>query len=185
VRFVETELRGVILVEIDVFPDARGHFFEISHAKKYAEGGITTPFVQSNFSRSSRGTLRGLHYQLHQPQGKLVTVVEGTIFDVAVDIQVGSPTFGRFVCYELSVENKRQLYIPPGYAHGFCALTDTVGVVYNCTDFYSPKGERGILWSDPAIGIPWPVPRPLLSPKDAAYKTLADMAGELPIYRPA
>lgn len=182
-RFIETALKGVVLVEIDVFPDERGHFFEISHAKKYAEGGIAAPFVQSNFSRSSRGTLRGLHYQLHQPQGKLVTVVEGTIFDVAVDIQVGSPTFGQYVCYELSVESKRQLYIPPGYAHGFCALTDTVGVVYNCTDFYSPKDERGILWSDPAIGIAWPVKQPLLSPKDAAYKTLADMVGELPVYR--
>ena len=184
-RFIETALKGVVLIEIDVFPDERGHFFEISHAKKYAEGGIEAPFVQSNFSRSCRGTLRGLHYQLQQPQGKLVTVVEGTIFDVAVDIQVGSPTFGQYVCYELSVENKRQLYIPPGYAHGFCALTDTVGVVYNCTDFYSPKDERGILWSDPAIGIAWPVKQPLLSPKDAAYKTLADMAGELPVYRPA
>ncbi|MFM8552344.1 MAG: dTDP-4-dehydrorhamnose 3,5-epimerase [Nitrospiraceae bacterium] len=184
-RFVETALPGVILVEIDVFPDARGLFFEISHAKKYAEGGITAPFVQYNFSRSSLNTLRGLHYQLQQPQGKLVTVVEGAIFDVAVDIRVGSPMFGRFVCYELSVANKRQLYIPPGYAHGFCALTDQVGVVYNCTDFYSPKGERGILWSDPAIGIPWPVRQPLLSPKDAVYRTLADMAGELPVYRPA
>ncbi|MDE3019587.1 MAG: dTDP-4-dehydrorhamnose 3,5-epimerase [Nitrospirota bacterium] len=184
-RFIETALKGVVLIEIDVFPDERGHFFEISHAKKYAEGGIAAPFVQSNFSRSCRGTLRGLHYQLQQPQGKLVTVVEGTIFDVAVDIQVGSPTFGQYVCYELSVENKRQLYIPPGYAHGVCALTDTVGVVYNCTDFYSPKDERGILWSDPAIGIAWPVKQPLLSPKDAAYKTLADMAGELPVYRPA
>ncbi len=184
-RFIETALKGVVLVEIDVFPDERGHFFEISHAQKYAAGGITVPFVQSNFSRSSRGTLRGLHYQLQQPQGKLVTVVEGAIFDVAVDIQVGSPTFGRFVCYELSVESKRQLYIPPGYAHGFCALTDTVGVVYNCTDFYSPKDERGVLWSDPAIGIAWPVKQPLLSPKDAAYKTLADMVGELPVYRSA
>jgi len=184
-RFVETALPGVVLIDIDVFPDARGHFFEISHAKKYAEGGIAASFVQSNFSRSCRGTLRGLHYQLHRPQGKLVTVVEGTIFDVAVDIQVGSPTFGRFVCYELSVENKRQLYIPPGYAHGFCALTDSVGVVYNCTDFYSPQNERGIIWNDAAIGIPWPVAHPLLSPKDAAYKTLAGMAGELPVYRPS
>jgi dTDP-4-dehydrorhamnose 3,5-epimerase len=183
VRFLETALNGVVLIELDVFPDPRGFFLEICHAKKYAEGGILEPFVQANFSRSSRGALRGLHYQLAHAQGKLVTVVEGTIFDVAVDIRRGSPTFGKHVGVELSVENKRQLYIPPGFAHGFCALSETVGVIYNCTDFYSPKDERGIIWNDPAIAISWPIAQPLLSPKDTAYKSLADMTADLPLYR--
>jgi len=181
-RFIETELKGVVLVELDVFHDPRGYFLEICHAKKYAEGGITAPFVQANFSRSSDGTLRGLHYQLDHAQGKLVTVVEGGIYDVAVDIRVGSPTFGKWISVELSVDSRRQLYIPPGFAHGFCALSETVGVVYNCTDFYSPKDERGIIWNDPALGISWPVTHPLLSAKDAAYKTLADMRGQLPVF---
>jgi dTDP-4-dehydrorhamnose 3,5-epimerase len=183
VRFLETALQGVVLIELDVFSDPRGIFLEVFHARKYAEGGIRAPFVQANFSRSSRGALRGLHYQLDHAQGKLMTVVEGAIFDVAVDIRRGSPTFGKYVGVELSVDNKRQLYIPPGFAHGFCALSETAGVVYNCTDFYSPKDERGIIWNDPAVAISWPITQPQLSPKDAAYKTLAEMAAELPDYR--
>ncbi len=181
-RFIETSLRGVILVEIDVFPDPRGFFLEICHARKYADGGIAGPFVQSNFSRSVQGTLRGLHYQIRQAQGKLVSVVEGSVFDVAVDIRRGSPTFGKWFGTELSVENRRQLYIPIGFAHGFCVLSETAGMVYNCTDFYSPKDERGIIWNDPALGITWPIAHPLLSTKDQAYRTLAEMADELPVY---
>lgn len=181
-RFVETALKGVILIEPDVFRDARGLFLETYHARKYAEGGIPEPFVQDNYSLSVQGTLRGLHYQLHHAQGKLVAVVEGAVFDVAVDIRRGSPTFGQWVGVELSAENKRQLYVPPGFAHGFCVTSATAGVTYKVTDFYAPQDERGILWSDPAIGIRWPVARPLLSPKDQAYKPLAEMMGELPLY---
>lgn len=179
---METALEGVILIEIDVFPDPRGFFLEICHAKKYADGGIAGPFVQSNFSKSVRGTLRGLHYQIKHAQGKLVSVVEGRVFDVAVDIRRGSPTFGKWFGTELSVENRRQLYIPVGFAHGFCVLSETAGMVYNCTDFYSSQDERGIIWNDPTLGIAWPVAHPLLSTKDQAYKTLAEMAGELPVY---
>ncbi len=181
-RFLEMELKGVILVEPDVFEDPRGLFLETYHAEKYAAGGIRGPFVQDNFSRSVRGTLRGLHYQLKQAQGKLVTVVEGMVFDVAVDIRTGSPTFGRWVGVELSAENIRQLYIPPGFAHGFCVVSAAAGLTYKCTALYSPQDERGIIWNDRTIGIRWPVPHPLLSTKDLAYKTLAEMTGELPAY---
>lgn len=181
-RFIETELRGVILVEPDVFQDRRGHFLETYHEKKYAGAGIPGPFVQDNFSRSVRGTLRGLHYQLKHAQGKLVMAVEGAVFDVSVDIRNGSPTFGKWVGLELSAENKRQLYIPPGFAHGFCVLSDVASVVYKCTNFYASEDERGIIWNDRTLGIRWPVQHPLLSSKDEAYKTLADMASELPVY---
>jgi dTDP-4-dehydrorhamnose 3,5-epimerase len=182
VRFLETELKGIILIEPDVFQDARGYFLETYHAKKYAQGGIPGPFVQDNLSRSVRGTLRGLHYQLRNAQGKLVMVSEGTVFDVAVDIRKGSPTFGKWLGVELSSENKRQLYIPPGFAHGFCVLSETASFYYKCTDFYSSQDERGIIWNDRTIGISWPVTQPLLSPKDQAYKSLTDMAAELPSY---
>jgi dTDP-4-dehydrorhamnose 3,5-epimerase len=182
VRTVECEIPGVLLIEPDVFEDARGCFLETFHAKRYAAAGIPGPFVQENFSFSVRGTLRGLHYQLRQPQGKLVMVLAGEVFDVAVDIRKGSPTFGKWVGMRLSSQNMRQLYIPPGFAHGFCVLSDTAGMTYKCTDFYAPHDERGINWNDPTLGIRWPVSAPLLSPKDQAYKTLADMNSELPLY---
>lgn len=181
-RFLDTELTGVLLVEPDIFEDPRGLFLETYHVEKYAAGGIRGPFVQDNFARSIRGTLRGLHYQLKHAQGKLVMVVEGTVFDVAVDVRTGSPTFGRWVGVELSAENKRQLYVPPGFAHGYCVVSATAGLLYKCTDVYSPQDERGVIWNDPTIGIRWPVTHPLLSKKDGAYKTLADMTGELPSY---
>jgi dTDP-4-dehydrorhamnose 3,5-epimerase len=179
-RFYEGGLKGLIIVEPDVFTDARGFFFETYHAKKYREGGITEVFVQDNISRSVRGTLRGLHYQLPRAQGKLVAVVDGTVFDVAVDIRKDSPTFGQWFGIELSAENKRQMYIPPGFAHGFCVLSDTASMTYKCTDFYSPKDERGIIWNDQTIGISWPVTQPLVSPKDQSYKSLKEMSAELP-----
>ena len=182
-RFIETKFKGVTLIEPDVHEDRRGLFVELYHARKYAKGGIAGPFVQDNFSRSVRGTLRGLHYQLTRPQGKLVSVVEGAIFDVSVDIRLGSPTFGQWLGIELSVANKRQVYIPPGFAHGFCVVSDTAGVVYKCTDLYSPEGERGIIWNDPAIGVAWPVSNPLLSSKDQAYKSLSESKADLPVYR--
>lgn len=182
-KFMPTTIKDVILVEPDVHEDRRGFFMETYHAKKYAEGGIPGPFVQDNVSMSVRGTLRGLHYQLVNPQGKLVSVSEGAVFDVAVDIRRGSPTFGRWVGVELSAENKRQLYIPVGFAHGFCVLSERAGMVYKCTDFYNPHGERGIIWNDPTIGIAWPVASPLLSPKDMAYRRLDEMTEELFDYR--
>ena len=184
-RFLEMELKGMILVEPDVFEDPRGLFLETYHAEKYADGGIRGPFVQDNFSRSVRGTLRGLHYQLRQPQGKLVMVVEGMVFDVAVDVRTGSPTFGRWVGVELSAENKRQLYVPAGFAHGYCVVSATAGLLYKCTALYSPQDERGIIWNDRTVGIRWPVTHPLLSTKDQAYKTLTEMTGELPVYIPS
>lgn len=182
-RFIEAGLPGVIVIEPDVFEDTRGYFLETYHAKKYADAGIPGPFVQDNFSRSVRGTLRGLHYQRSHPQGKLVSASEGMVFDVAVDIRPGSATFGKWFGMELSAENKRQLYIPPGFAHGFCVLSEVAAFTYKCTDFYAPQDEDGILWNDPAIGIPWPVSVPLLSPKDQAYKCLADIPlTDLPIH---
>ena len=182
-KFVETTLKGVVLVELDVFEDPRGYFLETYRAGTYADGGIRGPFVQDNFSHSVRGTLRGLHYQLKHAQGKLVTALTGRIFDVAVDIRRGSPTFGQWVGTELSGDNKRQLYIPPGFAHGFCVLSETADVLYKCTDVYSQKDERGIVWNDPALAIAWPIADPLLSRKDRSYQTLQEMQGELPAYR--
>jgi dTDP-4-dehydrorhamnose 3,5-epimerase len=181
-KFIDTKLKGVVLVEPDVFDDPRGYFLETYHAGRYAEGGIAGPFVQDNFSHSVRGALRGLHYQVRHAQGKLVMALQGRIFDVAVDIRKGSPTFTQWVGVELSGENKRQLYIPPGFAHGFCVLSDTADVLYKCTDVYSQKDERGIIWNDPALAIAWPVTTPLLSDKDRAYKRLSEMDGELPVY---
>jgi dTDP-4-dehydrorhamnose 3,5-epimerase len=181
-KFIDTKLKGVVLVEPDVFDDPRGYFLETYHAGRYAAGGIAGPFVQDNFSHSVRGALRGLHYQLRHAQGKLVMALEGRIFDVAVDIRTGSPTFTQWIGVELSGENKRQLYIPPGFAHGFCVLSETADVLYKCTDVYSQKDERGIIWNDPALGITWPVADPLLSKKDGAYQRLSEMAGALPAY---
>lgn len=182
-KFIETELAGVVLIEPDVFNDPRGHFLETYHAGKYAGGGVDGPFVQDNFSHSVRGTLRGLHYQLKHAQGKLVMALEGRIFDVAVDIRNGSPTFTRWVGVELSGENKRQLYIPPGFAHGFCVLSETADVLYKCTDLYSPQDERGIIWNDPNLAIAWPIADPILSQKDRSYRTLEEMHKELPSFR--
>jgi dTDP-4-dehydrorhamnose 3,5-epimerase len=173
----------VILIQLDKFEDERGLFFELYHSRKYAQAAITGPFVQDNFSRSSRGTVRGLHYQLRHPQGKLITVLEGTAFDVAVDIRRGSPTFRQWLGTELSADSGQQLYIAPGFAHGFCALSETVALSYKCTDFYAPHDERGIIWNDPTIGIVWPATNPLLSPKDRAYRRLQDMMDELPQYQ--
>lgn len=181
-KFNETELAGVVLVEPDIYEDARGYFLETYHAAKYAAAGIAGPFVQDNFSHSVRGTLRGLHYQLNRAQGKLVMALTGRIFDVAVDIRKGSPTFGRWVGVELSGETKRQLYVPPGFAHGFCVLSDTADVLYKCTDVYSPKDERGIVWNDPTLAIAWPITEPLLSPKDRNYRTLREMEAHLPVF---
>ena len=175
-RFIPTELPEVILIEPDVYRDARGFFLETWHQEKYAGAGIVGPFVQDNHSHSTRGTLRGLHAQHRRPQGKLVRAVAGEMFDVAVDIRRGSPTFARWVGFVLSGENFRQLWIPPGFAHGFCVLSERVHVEYKCTEFYDREDEIAIAWNDPAIGIDWPGPDPILSTKDASARPLSGMA---------
>ena len=175
-----TGLPGVMIVEPRLFEDRRGLFFESYHAERYARAGLPELFVQENHSRSIPGTVRGLHYQLRHPQGKLIRVVRGMIWDVAVDIRRGSPTFRRWISVELSADNRRQLYIPPGFAHGFCVPEEDSEVVYMCTAFYVPEDERGVLWNDRVLNITWPVSHPVLSPKDQAFPELS--AAELPPY---
>lgn len=168
-------LAGLIQIEPRVFTDPRGYFLETFQSVRYAEAGLPTRWVQDNVSRSQRGTIRGLHYQSQQPQGKLVYVLRGAIWDVAVDLRQSSTTFGQWYGVELSDENHRQLYIPPGFAHGFCALTETADVFYKCTALYHPGDERTLLWNDPALGIDWPAIEPrLLSPKDEQGQLLRD-----------
>lgn len=181
-EFRPTTIPEVILVEPDVHQDDRGFFLETYHRHKYAAGGITAGFVQDNHSKSRRGTLRGLHAQRRRPQGKLVRAVEGEIFDVAVDVRRGSPTFGRWVGEVLSAANFRQLWVPVGFVHGFCVLSDTAQVEYKCTDFYDRDDEITVVWNDPDVGIEWPVAEPLLSPKDAAAPRLREITELLPEY---
>jgi dTDP-4-dehydrorhamnose 3,5-epimerase len=176
VRFTSLALPEVILVEPDVHRDPRGFFLETYHLEKYRAGGIPGPFVQDNHSRSMQGTLRGLHAQRRRPQGKLVRAVNGEMFDVAVDIRRGSATFGRWVGVRLSGENFQQLYIPPGFAHGFCVLSAVVDVEYKCTDVYDPADEIGLAWNDPDVGIEWPVRDPTISDKDRRLSALKDLA---------
>jgi dTDP-4-dehydrorhamnose 3,5-epimerase len=181
-RFIQTEIPGVVIIEPDVHRDPRGYFLETYHERKYAEGGIRGPFVQDNHSFSLRGTLRGLHAQRRRPQGKLVRAVEGEMFDVAVDIRRGSPTFSKWVGVTLSGENLRQFYVPPGFAHGFCVLSERVHVEYKCTDFYDREDEFGLAWNDPEIGIAWPIREPVLSAKDAAAPRLDKIREHLPVF---
>jgi dTDP-4-dehydrorhamnose 3,5-epimerase len=182
VKTVSTDLPGVVIIEPRVFSDARGFFFESYHADRYAQAGLPAVFVQDNHSSSVKGTIRGLHYQLHRPQGKLFRVLRGTVFDVAVDIRRGSPTFGRWTGVELSAENKRQLFIPGGFAHGFCVTSDGAEVEYKCTDVYVSDDQRGVLWNDPTIGIRWPVRDPVLSDQDKGFLPLTAKRDDLPIY---
>jgi dTDP-4-dehydrorhamnose 3,5-epimerase len=170
-----TENLDLIVLEPRVFADSRGHFLEIYRAQQYQEHGIPDRFVQDNLSFSTRGVLRGLHYQLGRPQGKLVYVVQGEVFDVSVDIRNGSPTFGRYEGVVLSSDSYRQVYIPEGFAHGFCVLSEAATVLYKCTDYYDPREERGIRWDDPSLNIAWPVQIPVLSEKDCTYPFLKDM----------
>ena len=181
-KFTPTRLPGVIVIEPDVHRDARGFFVETYHEQKYRDGGIPLRFVQDNHSHSVRGTLRGLHAQVGRPQGKLVRAVDGEMFDVAVDIRRGSPHFGQWTGLHLSGQNFKQLYIPPGFAHGFCVLSDEVDVEYKCTDFYSPEHEVGVAWNDPAIGIAWPFPDPTISDKDRAAPRLQEILDRLPAF---
>ena len=174
-KVLETILPGVLIIEPKVFGDARGFFLESYQAERYRQLGIAHTFVQDNHSRSARGVLRGLHFQRSRPQGKLVSVSRGSVYDVAVDINPASPTCGQFVAVELNDENHRQLWIPPGYAHGFCVLSDIADVQYKCTDYYIPEDEGGLLWNDPQVNIPWPIEQPLLSAKDQRNPTLAQL----------
>jgi dTDP-4-dehydrorhamnose 3,5-epimerase len=182
-KVTELEIPGVLLVEPRVFGDARGWFMESWHAERYAEAGIGPRFVQDNFSMSGRGTLRGLHYQQPHAQGKLVSVLEGEVWDVAVDIRVGSPTYGRWAATVLSAENHRQLYIPAGFAHGFVVTSERALFHYKCTEQYRPEAEGTVYWNDPELGIEWPVEAPTVSHKDATALPLSQIQPEsLPRY---
>jgi dTDP-4-dehydrorhamnose 3,5-epimerase len=173
-----TSIPGVLLLTPRVFEDPRGYFEETFQQESYAAAGVTCRFVQDNHSRSTRGVLRGLHYQVRKPQAKLLDVVRGTILDVVVDLRQGSPTFGRHEALELSDTNHRQIFIPAGFAHGFLVLSDHADVVYKCSDFFDMSDEAGVRWDDPTLGIGWPCATPLVSPKDAALPRLADIPRE-------
>ncbi len=177
-------LPDVFLIEPKVFRDERGFFLETWQADRYRQANIPGPFVQANSAWSKKGVLRGLHYQLRCPQGKLVWVTYGEVFDVAVDIRVGSPTFGHWIGEILSAENRRQLYIPPGFAHGYCVLSDTADFSYFCTAFYTPGDEYGLRWNDPKLGISWPISSPIVSEKDQKLRGLTDIGeNNLPLYQ--
>jgi len=185
VKIVKTSLDGCVVIEPAVHGDARGYFYESFHAHKFAEAGLDLRFVQTNVSRSARGVLRGLHYQWPNPQGKLVSVVEGEVYDVAVDIRAGSPTFGRWTAAILSAENKRHFWVPEGFAHGFVVLSADATFVYQCTALYDRQADAGIRWNDGEIAVDWPVAEPLLSDKDQRAPFLAEIAREkLPAYAP-
>jgi dTDP-4-dehydrorhamnose 3,5-epimerase len=185
VRCIPSTIPEVLVIEPDVHRDGRGFFVETYHAGKYRASGIAAEFVQDNHSRSAARTLRGLHMQRRKPQAKLVRVIAGEIFDVAVDLRRGSPTFGRSVGVVLSADNFRQCYIPVGFAHGFCVLTAVAEVEYKCSDFYDPADEFGIAWNDPALAVAWPITDPLLSARDRGNRTLAELGDQLPSYNGA
>lgn len=174
-KITATALPGVLIIEPKAFGDARGFFLESFQTERYAKAGITQAFVQDNHSRSQRGVLRGLHFQRKRPQGKLVSVSRGSVFDVAVDINPHSATFGQYVATVLSDENHLQLWIPPGYAHGFCVLSDMADFHYKCTELYDPEDEGGLIWNDPDVNIAWPLDNPLLSEKDQKLPRLLEL----------
>jgi len=184
-NFVRTSLTGVIIVEPDLFRDGRGFFLETFRRDKYVRGGIDREFCQDNQSRSARNTIRGLHAQRQHPQGKLVRAVTGSIFDVVVDIRRGSPSYLKWIAVELSADNFRQIYVPPGFAHGICITSEFADIEYKCTDYYDPADELRIAWNDPSIGIHWPVENPILSEKDRRAGTIADEISLLPVYSEA
>ena len=175
-KVIHSKLKDCVIIEPQVFGDERGFFLETFQAARYEqEAGIDLAFVQDNHSRSTRGVLRGLHFQKTKPQGKLIRVVRGEVYDVALDIRKGSPTFGEWEGVTLSEDNKKQFWVPPGFAHGFVVLSDTADLEYKCTDYYDPSDEGSILWSDPDLDIPWPIANPILSTKDESAKRLVDL----------
>ncbi|HEY6895196.1 MAG TPA: dTDP-4-dehydrorhamnose 3,5-epimerase [Rhodanobacteraceae bacterium] len=184
-RIIETSLPGCVVIEPAVHGDARGYFYESWNARTFADAGYGMTFVQTNVSRSARGVLRGLHYQWPNPQGKLVSVVEGEVYDVAVDIRVGSPTFGHWAAAILSAENKRHFWIPEGFAHGFAVLSENATFFYQCTALYDRAADAGIRWNDGRIAVDWPISQPVLSDKDQKTPFLDEIAREkLPTYSP-
>ena len=182
-KITPSSLPGVLILEPDIYRDARGFFTETYHQKRYGEAGFPQVFVQDNLSYSIQGTLRGLHYQYPNDQSKLVQVLLGEVYDVAVDIRRHSPTWGQWTGIHLRGEEKRQVFVPAGFAHGFCVLSEFALVSYKCTDFYAPRSEGGILWCDPNLAIDWPLKSPILSKKDSRYPVLKDIPGNrLPLY---
>lgn len=181
-KTIETSIPGALIIEPDMFGDARGFFSELYQSDRYAAVGISHVFVQDNLSRSSAGVLRGLHLQNPKPQGKLVTVLRGTVLDIAVDVRVGSPTFGKHVKVELSEENRRQFWVPRGFAHGFIVCSDTADFFYKCDEVYSPADEIVLRWDDPELAINWGHEAPIVSQRDSDGKTLAELDGRLPVY---
>jgi dTDP-4-dehydrorhamnose 3,5-epimerase len=179
-EIIKTSIPEVIVFIPPVFTDSRGYFLETYQQQKYAAAGISKPFVQDNQSYSTKNVLRGLHFQLRHPQGKLVRVTQGSVFDVAIDIRKNSPTFGKWHGEILSAENKKQMYIPENFAHGFCILSDSAEFVYKCTDFYVPGDESGLIWNDPRLGIKWPIEQPILSTKDTVLPSLDEVLELLP-----
>ena len=175
-QILETSLPGVLIIEPRVFTDPRGFFMETYRQNSLAEAGVRETFVQDNHSRSSRGVLRGLHYQLRQPQAKLCRVAQGEVLDIAVDVRLGSPNFGKWVSVLLSGENHRQIFIPKGFAHGFVVRSETADFLYKCSDYFEAADDRGVLWNDPGIGIDWQIDDPIISDKDKRYLPLAEIA---------
>ena len=183
-NIVRTDIEGVLIFEPKAFGDPRGFFMETWSRNRYTDAGLAVDFVQDNVSSSTKGVLRGLHYQYPQPQGKLVQVLRGEVLDVAVDIRVGSPTFGRAVTCVLSEDNHKQFYVPEGFAHGFCVLSEMALFSYKCTNYYNPKTEGGVLWNDPDLAIDWPMDEPALSEKDRICPRLKDIPkDQLPVYK--
>jgi dTDP-4-dehydrorhamnose 3,5-epimerase len=176
---IRTTIRDLLIIEPKVFGDERGFFYETFQAERYKAAGIDVVFVQDNRSRSSQGVLRGLHFQKNKPQGKLVTVTDGEVFDVAVDLRPGSETFGQHESVILTGQNKLQFYVPPGFAHGFCVLSETADFQYKCTDYYDPSDESGLLWNDPSLQIQWPLSKPLLSDKDMIQPMLDEIKDKI------
>ena len=177
-KIITTSIKGILIVEPKTFKDKRGFFMETYNQNRYNESGISATFVQDNLSYSLKNTLRGLHFQIKHPQAKLIQVISGEIFDVAVDLRPGSATFGKWTGVHLSDENRRQVFIPKGFAHGFCVLSEFALFYYKCSDFYAPDDEGGIIWSDPDIGIEWPVENPIISEKDKQYYKLSGLTAE-------
>lgn len=178
-KIIETKIKDLLIIEPKIFGDDRGFFYETFQAERYKKAGIKASFVQDNRSRSTKGVLRGLHFQKSKPQGKLVSVTSGEVFDVAVDLRPKSETFGQYESIVLTGQNKLQFYVPPGFAHGFCVLSDTADFQYKCTDYYDPTDESGLHWSDPDLGIDWPILEPLLSEKDMHQPTFSAIKAKL------
>lgn len=176
---IKTKLDGCLIIRPKIFADERGFFLETYQEKRYQEAGINERFVQDNRSRSTQNVLRGLHFQKNKPQGKLVTVIEGEVFDVAIDLRPNSKTFGQYESVILTSDNKLQFYVPPGFAHGFCVISPTAEFQYKCTDYYDPEDESGLIWNDPDIGVEWPINDPILSSKDEKQPLLSQIKNKI------